>query len=331
MAPSISMLSLGCVLNVVLGAVPDLSSFVQTGVQSQLAQQQALMFRMVAEAMGSKAAKPHKHHKHHSDDDEDEHHHHHASKTEEASDIAADAAAQKVVPTVNLFKHNRNIFALKRATDVEASCSKGDFDNFVHRFNEIQAQNGSAIEESMKENDPIATLGLVEKLVPEECGQEKLMSATGVNFANLETCLTKGTGISKECVACPLNFIYSTIGKSLVDMPFTCAMKCTPLATSAVKCGEAADCDPEILTKAAKCMKCVAPNVLELHQCAQLPYAPNTEGRLTKLFQATLEGEDALEQLLQAEVADGRDELQIVSDKPPLAKFMALFTSILVD
>jgi len=196
----------------------------------------------------------------------------------------------------------------------------------------MSTQHGASIASSIKEGDANATMGIVQNALPTECNPEKLLSPAGVNWAFLEACLTKGTGISRECIACPINFMQAVAGKSLVEAPFACTMKCMPAATSSFKCGEAGeDCDPEILTKSAKCMKCVNPKIAELAHCANVPSAASVAPRLQKLLKASQDGEDALDALLKEDAADGREELLEQADKPPLAKLLALGFSIIVE
>ena len=87
-------------------------------------------------------------------------------------------------------------------------------------------------------------------------------------------------------------------------------MQCMLAATSAFKRGEAgAECDEEILTTSAKGHEVVNPGFAELAHCAGLPSAASAEVRLQKLLKAAIDGEDALDVLLEADAADGQDQL----------------------
>ena len=59
------------------------------------------------------------------------------------------------------------------------------------------------------------------------------------------------------------------------------------------------------------------PRFAELAHCAGLPSAASAEVRLQKLLKAAIDGEDALDVLLEADAADGQDELRAHAGKPP--------------
>jgi len=248
-----------------------------------------------------------------------------AAKARDASEPAAQAKRKKGKKGKLARRGDEDDDALK--------CSKADFEAVDWHAKGLLSQYGKPVGDALKANDTNTTFSLIANMVPKECEMARLLSPAGVRWANLQTCMTRASNASEACASCPVTFLQRVAGKSIVEVPFSCAAKCGAVPAVAFKCAEdeTQECKDSVLEKMAPCLRCAAPQLVRMGMCAGLPSTDTMKGKLKALLDAIDSGPEDLDKLLEAEASDGREELRKSRGSPVLTKIMALAMTAVLD